>query len=250
MPKFETTARYAAAGCLLKPVLHEFFQRDVSLDLHIRFTRVMDRPYDGWFHSSVHPLQPEYNLWLYLAHPGRVKREPLGYVGSMSTMFGTITGELLKEALRQAGIAIRVPEGDCPACGLPQPSKCSEHGAADEATISRGHLDDIADFKGLGTYGIDWKTIRPYGLKEAPDMDAEFFREKWPHYWAQGQDYMRLTGLRKFIFFFLGLGNPWEMREYHIEYDPVFCFEVEAKYKRALQLYREGRDHPDFVPWA
>lgn len=252
MPDFSlaTTARWAAAGCLIKPVLQEFFQRDVQLDLRIRFTRVMDRPYDGWFHSSVHPGQPEYNLWLYLAHPEKVKRERMGYVGAMSTMFGTITGEVLKEALRQAGIAVRVPKGTCAACGLPQPSKCAEHGAADEDTRSRGHLDDIASFPDKGTYGIDWKTIHPYGLSKAPDMDPVFFREHWPHYWAQGQDYMRLTGLRRFIFFFLGLGNPWEMREYHIDFDPVFCFEVEAKYKRVIQLWRSGRDHPEYLPWG
>lgn len=238
MPVFDSIAKEAAEGCLIKPILLDFFQRDQQLQVTLHIDRTMDRPYDGWFHSSTHPLQDEHALWMYLAHPKLVKREAMGYIGAMSTMFGTITGEVLKAALSSAGIAIKVPSGTCPACGLPQPAKCREHGACQPETRSRGHLDDIADFGGEGTYGIDWKTIKPYGLKGVPDMDAEAFRLKWPKYYAQGQDYMRMTGLRRFIFMFVGLGNPWMMREFHIEFDPVFAYQIECKYKRVIDAWQ------------
>jgi hypothetical protein len=241
MPVFRGVAEKAAQGCLVKPILLDFFQRDLDIEITLRITRVMDRPYDGWFHSSVHPTQDDRSLWTYLAMPEKVRREQLGYIGAMSTMFGTVTGEVLKEALRQAGVSVKVPRGTCPACGLPQPSQCREHGARDERTRSRGHLDDIADFGNLGTWGIDWKTIRPYGLKDAPDMDEDFFRQRWPRYFGQAQDYMRMTGLRKFIVMFLGLGNPWELREYQFSFDPVYSFGIESKYLRVLQAYEEGR---------
>jgi hypothetical protein len=240
MPVFEGIARFAAAGCLVKPLYYDFFQADVDFELPLKIQRQMNRPYDGWFHSSVHPAQDEHDLWVYLAHPERVKRKEFGYIGGMATMFGTVVGEVLKEATRQAGVSVPPPAGRCPACGQRQPLDCREHGACHEPTRSRGHLDDILDFGSGGVYGLDNKTIKPFGLKDAPDMDPEFFRQKWPRYFAQGQDYMRMTGLRKFIYIFLGLGTPWEMREYHLEFDPVFAFGIEQKYRRVIEAWQDG----------
>ncbi len=46
---------------------------------------------------------------------------------------------------------------------------------------------------------------------------------------------LRLTGLRKFIVLFQGIGNPWDLREYHVTFDPVAAYEIECKYLNALQ---------------
>jgi hypothetical protein len=72
------------------------------------------------------------------------------------------------------------------------------------------------------------------GLKDVKDMDLEFFRDKWPQYWAQGQECMRLSGLRQYIFLFFTLGNPWDTREFHIPFDPEFAAETEAKYRKVI----------------
>ena len=71
-------------------------------------------------------------------------------------------------------------------------------------------------------------------------MDLDVFREKWPKYWAQMQECMRMTGLRRYIVFFQGLGNPWEQREFHIPYDAVFAAQTEAKYRRVLDHVNRG----------
>jgi hypothetical protein len=135
---------------------------------------------------------------------------------------------------------VPLPPGNCVACGLPRKGKirCKEHGAIDMATHSRGHLDGIVALGQDGIRGLDIKTIKmwgTYGIKDAPDMDLDFFRGNWPKYYAQGQDYMRMTGLRKFIVFFMALGNPWEMREYHFDFDPAFALGIETRYKNALR---------------
>lgn len=246
--RLNTIAKLAADGCLVKPLLLRFFQ-DTSIEFSydLRITRSADRAPDGWFHASGHPLMSDRDLYLYMT--GRWKREEMGYIGTMSTMFGTMTHSVVQAAMDQLGVTVPLPQQDCAACGLPRASQrvrrgskgyCWEHSGVDLETRSRGHLDGILNIEGIR--GWDLKTIRPLSLSKAPDMDPIYFLRTWPHYFAQAQEYMRITGLRKYIVLFLGLGNPWEMREYHVEFDPVFAYATEQKYKRVLAAIAAGTE--------
>jgi len=244
MPTFSTIARLAADDCLVKPLLINFFSGDQPFRVKVDLERSGERAPDDWFHASTHPTWTDRDLYLYLAHPERQEAEQLGYVAKMSMLMGTIMHEVTRLALIQMRVVVPVPVGFCPACGLPQPRMCKEHGAADPATRSRGHLDGILNFGPAGTFGFDLKSIWPMGLNKVPDMDLEYFRAQMktgPRHYAQAQEYMRLTGLRKFIFLYMGLGNPWEWREFHIPFDPVHCARTEAKYRRVLSAVNEGR---------
>ncbi len=242
MPNFRGIAEQAADGCLVKPLLINFFQSDAPFRLKLDVARSGDRPPDDWFHASTHPLMTDRELYLYLTRSPDMAREPMGYVGKMSTFFGTIGHEVTRQALIQLKVVVPVPKGTCAACGLPQPSKCKEHGASDPATRSRGHLDAILDLRDqAGTYGFDLKSIYPMGLNKVPDMNLDFFIEKWPRHHAQANEYMRLTGLRRFIFLYMGMGNPWEWREFHIPFDPVLALRTEEKYRRVLEAVKNGR---------
>jgi hypothetical protein len=221
-----TAATYAADGCLVKPIWLTFLQSSkIDINMHLVSSWTKQRDFDGWFHASTHPSLNTEELIAYLQQ--RNKPFKPDYVSTMSTLFGTM-----------------LHDGLCVACGLPRPGHgrkvfCDEHGAVDHALRSRGHLDAIGNFNVQGIRGIDAKSIKPwgvYGLKDAPDMDLEYFRERWPKYYAQGQDYMRMTGLRQFIFFFVAMGNPWELREYHFDYDEVFAYGIEQRYRQARQL--------------
>jgi hypothetical protein len=235
-----TAATYAADGCLLKPVLLTFLQsQKIDFDFRLSSTWTRSRGPDGWFHASAHPSLNTEELIAYLQGRGE-KFEP-NYVATMSTIFGTVFHTIVEAALDYMKVAVPLPEGLCVACGLPRKGKisCREHGAVDHVLRSRGHLDAIGDFGVQGTHGIDLKTITPwgkYGLKEAPDMDLGFFMERWPKYYAQGQDYMRMTGLRRFIVLFLSMGNPWELREYQFPFDEVFAYGIEQRYRQARML--------------
>lgn len=236
---FRKAAQYAAEGCLVKPLLLQFFQDPViNFDFRLQSDWIRTRDPDQWFHASAHPGLSEDELVAYLT--GKLKREPLSYNGIMGTLFGTITHAFIQHSLDQIGVLLPVPPGPCVACGRPRSGKlaCREHGTRDDLTRSRGHLDGILRLERNDIRGLDIKTIKPfgaYGMKDAIDMDLNYFRQTWPKYYAQVQDYMRMTGLRKFIVFFLSMGNPWEMREYHIPYDPQFAREIELKYLGALQ---------------
>lgn len=250
--RINKVAQYAAEGCLVKPLLLRFFlDTSVEFAFDVRVTRPVRREFDGWFHASSHPVMSDRELYLYMTEG--TQREELDYISAMSVMFGTVVHGVVQEAVDRLGIAVPLPADDCPACGLPRATPytratrtvrrgtkgyCWEHGACDQQTRSRGHLDAILNLQGIR--GFDLKTIRPLTLMKTPDMDLEFFRQKWPGYYAQAQEYMRITGLRKFIVFFMALGNPWEMREYQFDFDPVFAYRTEQKYLRVLKAIEGG----------
>jgi hypothetical protein len=240
MPTFTKISEQAAQGCLVKPLLINFFSGDSPFRVKMNLERSPDRPPDNWFHASTHPTMTARELYLYMAHPEAQQRELAGYVGKMSMMFGTIMHEVVRQALIQLKVVVPVPQGFCRACGLPQPRMCKEHGGIHEETRSRGHLDAILNFGDDGIRGFDLKTIRPLGLNKVPDMVLEFFIEHWPKHYYQFQEYMRLTGLRNFIVLYMSLGNPWEFREFHIPFDPAIGLEIETKYRAVLAAVERG----------
>lgn len=256
MPKFDTIARYAAEGCLVKPLFHQFIQDPSSTTkLNLLVERPVPRQPDGWFHASQHPLMGERELYLWMT--GQSEPEEMDYKSLMSVMFGTLMHAVNEAFLDWMGVSVPLPPGDCPACGRPRralrarPSSryCTEHGAVHEPTRARCHLDAILEFSGRkltwdmdlsDAWGYDFKTIYPMGFratKERPairDMDAAQFRERWPHYWAQMQECMRIKGLSRYIVFFLTQGFPWDTREFHIPFDPKFAAETYEKYMAVL----------------
>lgn len=248
----EGVAEYAAEGCLIKPIFLAFFQDpSIEFEFDLKVRRPIPREPDGWFHASQHPMASDQELYEWMT--GRVAEDTFGYIGLMSVMFGSLGHAVFEAMLDRMGVAVPLPVTNCPACGRPRrqlraradPRKyCTEHGFIHRATRSRCHLDAIADFGELT--GVDFKTIHQFGFKKTsahpavPDMDAEAFKARWPEYWAQGQECMRLSGLRKYIFFFLTLGNPWETREFHFEFDPEFAWNTEQRYLKAIERAARG----------
>jgi hypothetical protein len=249
MPVFRGVAEHAAEGCLVKPLWHQFVQ-DPGLIFKFELSVVKPTPRrpDGWFHASQHPLATARELYQYLTHPPeKWIPPPMDYAMALSAMFGTMTHTVFKAMLEELGVMVPLPPGPCVACGRPRRPRgarpddqryCDEHGAIHAETRSRCHMDSILNYGARGTFGFDLKTIRPFGLKDVKDMDEQVFREKWPKYWAQMQECMRMSGLRRYIVFFLGLGIPWDTREFHVPFDPAFAAQTEAKYRRVI-------DHAD-----
>ena len=168
MPVFSGVAEHAAEGCLVKPLMLQFFQDpDIEFEFDLSVLRPTPRKPDGWFHASTHPLASARELYVYLtAPPGAYLPERMGYVGWMSTMFGTLTHTVVEAALERMGVVVPLPPGPCVACGRPRRPKgarpsqrkyCDEHGGIHAETISRCHLDSILNFGPQGTFGFDLK---------------------------------------------------------------------------------------------
>jgi hypothetical protein len=252
MPTMTRIADMAADGCLVKPLWHQFIlDPEASCSLNLLVERPMPRQADGWFHASQHPLASPRELYLWAT--GQAQPEMMDYTGKCSVMFGSLMHAVFEAFLDWMGKALPLPDGDCPACGRPRrplrsrpgAKYCTEHGAVHPATRARCHLDSILDLES-GMFGFDLKTINIFAFgktKDRPavrDMDAAQFRERWPHYWAQMQECMRLTGLRRYIVFFLTMGMPWDTREFHIPFDPEFAAATEAKYLQVLSHVDRG----------
>lgn len=221
--------------------------------------RDVERKPDGWFHPSTHPGWTERQLYVYLTQPEILVGRGWNYEGRMSANLGTMAHELIKESLIHDGSLIR-PDGDeCGSCGLPRKGRgatCNEHGFSDIVTGARGHIDGMLSpsLPGLGDSGyggMDLKTTNPMSLKRLEDNDVAYLRAKWPYYYDQMQEYMRISGLRFFLVLFLSLGYPWEMKEVRVDYDATRAFEIEQKYLRVREAAAEGKAPTDcckFLP--
>jgi hypothetical protein len=248
VPTFTGLEEMAAEGCLVKPLLHQFLMDSNSgASINVIVERPARRKPDGWFHASQHPLAGERELYLWATGQLGGEEEEFSYQARCAVMFGSLFHGVFEAFLDWTGFAEPLPEGDCPNCGRPyralraRPSAryCTEHGFRSEETRSSCHLDGILNFSG-DRHGLDIKTIYPFGLKGVKDMDLKAFRDKWPKYWAQGQECMRLSGLRQYIFMFVTMGSPWDTREFHVPFDPAFAVATELKYKRVLSHAERG----------
>jgi hypothetical protein len=252
MPVLAGIGDMAHSGCLVKPLFYTYVLREAPATLNLMVSRPVRREPDGWFHASQHPLATDRELWLWLT--GQAEPEEMDYTSMMSVMFGSLGHAIVESFLDWMGASVPLPPGDCPACGRPRkmlrarpdPDKyCTEHGFADHQSRSRCHLDAILDL-GAEPLGFDFKSIYVFGFKamrDRPairDMDSAQFRERWPRYWAQMQECMRLSGLRKYIVFFLTMGMPWDTREFHFDYDEEFAEGVADKYRAVLSHYERG----------
>lgn len=233
--RFKSIINAAEGGTEIIPILYGYLEGGKLPDPFTVKVRggTGDRPPDGWFHPSTHPLMTERQLYYYLTDPGGWEPEPFGYTIKMSALVGSMVHDVVETALMDLGYLIK-PKGVCVSCGLKQPSQCKEHGAIDEATGTRGHMDGR-----LKDEGFEFKTAMPRILNNIANNDIEAFRIKWPYYYAQVQEYMRMTGLLSYKVVVWAMGNPWDMREFTIKADPFFQAEVQAKYlnvRRAVEL--------------
>lgn len=201
---------------------------------------------DGWFHPSTHPLMSERQLYYYLAEPDRWEQEVLTYESRMSVTMGSAVHDFVQMCLIDAGVLVE-PTGTCVNCGREHGKKknqCDEHGAVDRELGSRGHMDGMLaldtnpQIPGYG--GFEFKTSNPRTLGAIEDNDIEAFKKKWPEYYAQVQEYMRMTGFTYFIVLVLSLGYPWIPREFVVPYDVIFAAKTEAKYRRVREAVATG----------
>jgi hypothetical protein len=226
--QFKALVKDAAGGTVLRPILRSwFYEAKYPPKFSVEFNNyaMNDRKPDGWFHPSTHPLWPARMLWWYLTQPDKLLVEHIEYMGNLSITVGHALHGFVQMVLTEAGIL-----------------KGTEVAFSDEETMARGSLDGIVDLELPGYAGrehvFEFKTTNAAKLSSLQDLDIEGFRKKWPAYYAQQQEYMRISGMRVSVVLMLALGYPWEMREFHIPYNPLFANGVADKYKLVLAHVR------------
>jgi hypothetical protein len=242
--RLRRVAAGTAKGLVIKPLLMDYLLAGrYPKRWTVSFSEDSERAPDGWFHPSSAPSMGDRQLYLYMTEPEKWEREPVDYVGRMSMFMGSALGDFLRMALEDMGLTIP-PKGTCVACGLQQPQECREHGVIDQDLGARGHMDGI-----LPKELFELKSTSGLNLLKVPEMDQVFFAGKWPKYYRQVHDYMRMSGYRKCRVLFFAIGNPWELKEYLIEYDEATGAEIEAGYRRVrLAQVQEQMPEPCCAP--
>jgi hypothetical protein len=243
---FRRLLKQSQDGLYIKPIVAELFQSGQFPAHTVEF-----RPHpldlargDGWFHPSSHPLASESFLYHYLTHPERFAPERIPYNQRLAMLVGTAFGDFIEACLRDTGLL--PPElQKCKVC--PPERDCHQPGVKDEVCGERGHMDGILALPGhdpgdtileLKTTGSEYIVRK---LLKVEDLDLESFKELFPDYYAQVQSYLRMSRRKQARLFLMQIGGGYEMREWHIPLDRVFCHQVQEKYIAVRQAYADQR---------
>jgi hypothetical protein len=246
-PAFRKVLTDLSKGTVLKPLMHSYLFEAEFPDLDLSFPKrdMGRRSPDGWFHPSEHVLWPERMLYWYLAEPDKVIGEPMEYMGTMSVTVGSIMHSFTQQILKHQGLLLAETELEDLGYAI---NSTGEPTVADVPTGARGSMDGILRLT-LPKYlasphqGFEFKTRSPLA-KPIEDLDLDAYKAKHPGYWAQNQEYMRLSGLDVFVVLFMAMGYPWELTEIHVPADPFFQEQVRQKYMR-VRAAEEAREMPE-----
>ena len=237
-PSFRRTIQASAKDLIVTPMLLTQLNKgeygSFEMKIPARKQKKFDSSHvDGWFHPSTHPVMTERQLYYYLTEPENWDPEPFSAEGRMSVTIGTMMHAFVEQMLLDANVLIAPGAGKCPACLREVGKKkgqCYEHGVSYTELLSRGHMDGVIN-PNLLSAGFEFKSSNPRSLESLVDNDADRFRVKYPVYYAQVQEYMRMTGLRNFVVLFMATAYPWTTKEFLISYDPAFASKTEQKYR-------------------
>lgn len=229
--QFRRTLSQAKAGLVIKPLLQNYLHgHEWGEDFVVHFNAgKQDRKPDGWFHPSSHPLMPERMLYWYLAGD-KWLNEPMDYFGVISVTMGTAVHDFIEFCLTDMGIRLNREELIDAGFEVPEDPAKSEPLVSDVVTGARGAMDGVVKLPDGSLAAFEFKTTGPMHLRSVNDLDLAWFRDKWPGYYAQLQEYLRLSGLSQAIVIIMGLSYPWDMIEVHMPADEFFQMDLRKKY--------------------
>lgn len=243
-PEFRGIASDAEKGLVLTPLLRTFlFEAQFPADFWVHFKKEQRRAPDGWFHPSEHPLWTERRLYYYLTAPHLLIPEPMEYMGTLSVTIGKALHGFIEMCLQVQGV-LMTPDR-LRAAGYEVDPETGEPMVKDEETGARGRPDGVTEIH-VPQYThwprqiFEFKSSNDMKLSRIDDLDLEAYKEKWPGYYAQNQEQMRLSGLSVTLVLFMALGYPWKFKEFHVPADPRFQAQIREKYLRARKAAAAG----------
>lgn len=193
---------------------------------------------DDWFHPSTHPLWEERQLFYYLTEPKKVIPEVFGREGALAVTIGSVVHDGTQHIALQHGLLKSFPN-----CPCPEDHNDAEVMLVDEEVGTRGHSDGVWAETGDG---VELKTahsaiVDSLNKTEFGPERLERFREKKPAYYAQAQEYLRMSGRERMLVVFISTQYPYLMAEVHVPFDRKFAYGIREKYLRVRQAVRDGR---------
>lgn len=233
-PAFRTLLKSIGNEEILTPLLRAVLHDPSFKSFTIEVEGFVARPPDGWFWPSTHPLWSERHLYEYLTAPERLIGEPMDPTGTLAVTAGSFFHVFVQTVLVREGTLIKQPKV-C-GCGRQHPERAEVY-LADPECGTRGHSDGVVH-EGSG---FELKTMTPLKLDRMPrgtPTDPEvmdWFRKKCPDYYAQAQEYLRMSGRQRMVVLIISLTYPFTMREIHVAYDRAFAMATREKYLRVRE---------------
>jgi hypothetical protein len=234
-------------GTVIKPMLQAYlYDAEFPVNLTIKFKKgTQQRSPDGLFHPSEHPTWPDRMLWFYVTKPDKMQPELMRYMNTLSVTFGTAAHHFIEQCLKDMKLLLTEAE----LRDLGYEVHRGEPRATDDELGCIGHMDGIVriavpSMPKVGQHLFEFKTGNEWALGSIDDLDTDAFKKKWPGYYAQAQDYLRMTRFKMSIVLMMQMGYPWTMREFHIERSEQFIHDLDAKYRR-VRLAVERNRMPD-----
>ena len=219
------------------------------LNFSIALRDLGNRRPDGWFHPSTHPLWPELKLYWYMTEPERIVSESRNITDTLTVTQGSFWHAFVQYVLLDNGLLKEV-----------NPSKEHAHDKVewfvkDDALKSRGALDGVLVSENLGLDQLttfEFKTLNATKMRSAPSNGAfsrerrEWFKEKFPPYYLQAQEYMRLSGSRSHQVLMMAIEYPFDMVEINLPYDAETAGRTVAKYRFVLECVEKRMPPSEF----
>jgi len=192
------------------------------------------RPPSGRFHPSSHPLWDEEKLYEYAKDPAKFQE-----VLELNSIFAVTQGSFWHAFIQNLGLNDGWLREMTPKAKYKHDR--AEYRVDDQILGTGGYLDGVLNSDILPIVEdevFEMKTMNSFKANKcpqgAPDSDAKinWLRSTVPGYYAQAQEYMRMTKYSHARFLILTLEYPFPMMEIVVEHDKPWCDHIAAKYKR------------------
>lgn len=198
---------------------------------------------DGWFHPSTHPLWPERLLYWYASRPGQMVTEPMDPIGTQAVTQGNFWHAFVQTIGIDSGwLKVMTPKAKTP-------HDMAEYWVEDAQLGTGGSLDGVLEPSILALEaeeGFEIKTMVNAKLRKcpkAPPMSVEkieWFMDSCPEYYAQAQEYLRMSGYVRQRILITSVEYPYPKVEICIPYDRGYSSQIAEKYRRVRQAVAEG----------
>jgi len=206
-----------------------------------------ERKPDGYFHPSTHPLWTERQLYYYALYFRNLIHEPMDPHSTMAITQGNFWHAFMQNCLEDMGV-LRICNP-----GKKTPHERVERYVSDRELGARGWMDgelvpdklSIDEPEGLEIKSMSTRLLAscPKGTPTDP-AKLIWLKIRHPDYYAQAQEYLRMSGLSVQRMLIISIGYPFVMVEIVIPYSWADSSEVAAKYRRARQAAAERRPPP------
>lgn len=240
---FRRMLKGAGKDEILIPVIRSLLYAPDFNSFEVPVAGFEDRPFDAWFHPSTHPLWTENMLYLYLTDHEILQKEPFDPLGTMAVTQGNFWHSFFQNLLFHHGfVRNSTPEGKSIHDKV-------ELYVEDRETNTRGSMDGVLNSDNLPIdfdEGLELKTMVSSKLSKCPRTSASdplllaWFREKCSVYYAQAQEYLRMSGLSVQRVIIITLEYPFEMVEIAVPFDRGYSQSIVEKYRRVIQAVADG----------